>query len=79
MNLDLLPLSAFALESLRGADRMMAEPHTLTLRLTRLKLDCAQLPPVHGSVSIQECMPQAEGVLRAAVVPADGPGLTITF
>lgn len=79
MNIDLLPLAAFVLESSRGADRLVAETHTLTLRLTRPVLDCSPAPPMSSSASIEALPLRPEGLLRAAVLPADGPGLTLTF
>jgi hypothetical protein len=79
MNIDLLSLSAFALESSRGADRFVAEAHTLTLRLTRPAIDCSETPAMNGSASIEELLPGPDGLLRAAVLPASAPGLTITF
>ena len=78
MNIDLLPLAAFALQSSRGADRFVAEAHTLTLRLTRLAVDGSHTPPMSGRAAIED-LPLREGLLRAAVLPAGGPGLTITF
>lgn len=78
MNIDLLPLSAFALESSRGADRLVAEAHTLTLRPTRPAFDSSQAPSMGGSAWIEPLAAEG-GRLHAAVLPADGPGLTITF
>jgi hypothetical protein len=79
MNIDLLPLSAFALESSRGADRFIAEAHTLTLQLARPALDCSQPPLMSGRASIEAHPLRTAALLRAAVLPAGGPGLTITF
>jgi hypothetical protein len=79
MNIDLLPFAAFALESSGMADRPCGEPHTLTLRLARPSLHSSFGPPMSGKVRIEEIPVPCEGVLHAAVLPADGPGLTITF
>jgi len=78
MNIDLLPLAAFGLDPSPAAPRPIGEANTLTLRL--------DLTPVHpafdsmsGSVGLgNDSCDHAPG-LRAAVVPADGPGLTLTF
>jgi hypothetical protein len=77
MNIDLLPFSAFALESYGAAAPSRGELHTLTLELA--------LAPVHssheamsGSVSTNQIFTAARP-LRAAVLPADGAALTITF
>jgi hypothetical protein len=79
MNIDLpSSLAAFALESPAGSERVSAEPHTLTLRLTR-----AGIQPKHesmsGTASMQTLPLDGEGLLRATVLPAEGPALTITF
>ena len=79
MNIDLLPFAAFALESSAGQGRPGGEPNTLTLRLAPPKLMSSYGPPMSGSASIETLSPGSAGVLRAAVLPAEGPGLTITF
>jgi len=79
MNIDLLPFAAFALESSAGAERPSGEPHTLTLRLAPPVLLCSYGPPMSGSVRIEAVPLRSESLLRAAVLPAEGPGLTITF
>ena len=81
MNIDLLPFAAFALESSGHSVPPGVERHTLTLRLNRPALDSSyDSPPMSGNARIEEgAAPPSEGILRAAVLPADGPGLTITF
>lgn len=79
MTIDLLPFAAFALESSAGQGRPGGEPHTLTLRLARPTLVSSYGPPMSGSVSIEALPLGSAGGLRAAVLPAEGPGLTITF
>jgi hypothetical protein len=78
MNIDLLPLAAFALESSPGA-RLVPQAHTLTLRLMRPALLSSNESPMSGAVEIQAIRPACENVPRAAVLPAEGLGLTITF
>jgi hypothetical protein len=80
MNIDLLPFAAFALESSGRTAQPRAERHTLTLWLARPALDSSyDSPPMSGRVRIGDVPPASENLLRAAVLPADGPGLTITF
>ncbi len=78
MNIDLPSLSAFAQESSGTASLPIGGGHTLTLRL--------DLTPVHpafhamsGSVSVDVTSLDHAPEIRAAVVPADGPILTLTF
>jgi hypothetical protein len=78
MNIDLLPFSAFALESSAGASRHVGESHTLTLRLELAPAHPAFEPAMNGSASVDAAADPAP-LLRAAVVPAPGPVLTITF
>jgi len=79
MNIDLLPFAAFALESSAGRERPGGERHTLTLRLDRPTLLSSYGPPMGGSANIEAIPLGSAGVLRAAVLPAEGPALTITF
>jgi hypothetical protein len=79
MNIDLLPFASFALESSGVEDRPCGEPNTLTLRLARPSLHSSLGPLMSGHVRIEDVPLPCEGVLRAAVLPVDGPGLTITF
>ena len=77
MNIDLLPFSAFALESCRTAASARGDNHTLTLQLA--------LAPVSSSYDATNDIASASQALacaaplRAAVLPADGSELTITF
>ena len=79
MNIDLLPFSAFALESSGPASRQVGEGDTLTLRLDLTPVHTAFEPAMGGSVSIDAAGCDAAPLRRAAVVPADGPVVTITF
>jgi len=80
MNIDLLPFAAFALESSARSVQPRVERHTLTLRLARPALDSSyESPPMSGRASIENVPLPSESVLRAAVLPVDGMGLTITF
>jgi hypothetical protein len=80
MNIDHLPFAAFALESAVGRERHGGRPHTLTLRLAArptLRASCGA--PMSGNVEIDAGGLISQSLLRAAIVPAEGPGLTITF
>jgi hypothetical protein len=80
MNIDLLPFAAFALQSSGQTAQARLGQHTLTLRLARPAVDSSyESPPMSGRASIEDVPLPSEGVLRAAILPADGPGLTITF
>ena len=79
MNLDHLPFAAFALESSAGREHHGGRPHTLTLRLVRPHLLAPYAVLMSGSVDIDASGPSSEGSLRAAILPAEGQGLTITF
>jgi hypothetical protein len=78
MNTDLPPISAFFLESPATAWRPIGKGHTLTMRL-----DLTPVHPAFGAMSGNVCVDETACAwaprLRAAVVPADGPVLTITF
>ena len=79
MTIDLQPLALPAPKSSAGAPRVVTDPRTLTLRLTRAALLASHEPPMGGTVAVQ---PPAFGVdwsLRAAVLPVNWPALTITF
>ena len=78
MNIDLLPFAAFALESSGMAERARAEPHTLTLRLAR-SMNSSFGPAMSGKARLEEIPVRCEVALHAAILPADGAGLTITF
>jgi hypothetical protein len=79
MNIDLLPFSAFVLESSGAAAQTAHEAHTLTLPLDLVPVHAAFEPAMSGTVSIDAAQVCAVNPLRAAVVPAGGPVLTITF
>jgi hypothetical protein len=77
MNIDLLPFSAFALESCGGTAPSRGELHTLTLGLALASVRSPH-EAMSGSVSTNQIF-TAVTPLRAAVLPADGAALTITF
>jgi len=77
MNIDLLPFSAFALESCRSAAPSRGDIHTLTLQLALAPVH-SSYEPMSGSAGISQAVACA-APLRAAVLPADGNALTITF
>ena len=78
MNIDLLPFSAFALESSAGASGALGESHTLTLTLGQAPVHPALASAIDGSIGFTDELAQ-EHAMRAAVVPVPGPILTITF
>ena len=79
MNIDLLPFSAFVLESSGGTAPSVRDAHTLTLALDLVPVHAAFEPAMSGTVSIDAAPACAIKPLRASVVPAGGPVLTITF
>jgi len=79
MNIDLLPLAAFALETSGANARPCPELHTLTLRLARPAHLSSYESPMSGQARIEDSPLPSESVLRAAILPAEGAGLTITF
>lgn len=79
MNIDLLPFSAFALESSPGASRAPGESDTLTMQLGLAPVHPALGPAMEGTIDVAEFAPGTAPVLGAAVVPVAGPALTITF
>jgi hypothetical protein len=76
MNIDLLPFTAFALQSCGQAPA--GDGQTLTLQ-PQLESDHSSHEPMSGTASILQVFGHSGNLLRAAVVPADGPVLTITF
>ena len=78
MNIDLLPFSAFALESSGAAARAISDSQTLTLQLGLTPVHAAFDAAMSGSISLGS-EAGAAGSLRAQVVPVAGPVLTITF
>jgi len=79
MNIDLLPLAACALESTNGTKRGHAEAHTLTLRLTHPAGPSSHDAPMSGCASVEPLPAPSESALRAAVLPVEAAGLTLTF
>jgi hypothetical protein len=79
MTIDLLPFPAFSPESSVAVSRHLGGGSTLTLPLELTPVHPAFEPAMSGDVSIDETACTAAQMLRAAVVPADGPILTITF
>jgi len=77
MNIDLLPFSAFALESYGTPAPSRGELHTLTLELALAAVHSPR-EAMSGSISTNKIFAGATA-LRAAVLPADGTPLTITF
>ena len=78
MNIDLLPFSAFVLESSGSAAQAARDAHTLTLPLELVPVHAAFEPAMSGTVSFDLAL-EATEPLRAAVVPVCGAALTITF
>ena len=77
MNIDLLPFSAFALESYGTTAPSRGDSHTLTLELA-LATAHASREVMSGSASFDE--PSGELTpFHAAVLPAEAEALTITF
>ena len=77
MNIDLLPFTAFALESCRPTEPARGSLHTLTLQLALTPVPSSH-EPMSGSASAHAAA-ACSTALRAAVLPADGSALTITF
>lgn len=76
MNIDLLPFTAFALRSCGQA--AAGDGQTLTLQPV-LESDHFPHEPMSGTAGIHPVFGDCGNLLRAAVVPAEGPVLTITF
>jgi hypothetical protein len=76
MNIDLLPFTAFALESVAAAAPGRSEGHTLTLQLALPVRSSRE--PMSGNATTSREFASATP-LRAAILPADGSALTITF
>ena len=77
MNIDLLPFSAFALESC-GAGAVAADGHTLTLPLALTPVPEEFGPRMDGLLSIGgfEC---EDGAQSAAILAVPSLNLTLTF
>jgi hypothetical protein len=78
MNIDLLPFTAFALESCGTTAPVRGEFHTLTLQLALASIHSSQ-EPMSGSITTHTALACVPTSLRAVVLPADGTPLTITF
>jgi len=76
MSIDLLPFSAFALESCAAPAAVPQEGQTLTLAL-RLRHPAALT--MNGSLALPGLQVASPGTARAAVLAADASPLTITF
>ena len=78
MNIDLLPFSAFALESYGATAPSRGDMHTLTLELALAAVHSPR-KGMSGSITTTKQPVPGTSSLRAAVLPADGSALTITF
>lgn len=78
MNIDLLPFSAFALEACSSGGQAAGQGQTLTLQLEMATVH-SSVEPMAGTACTTAPISQGAQLLRAAVVPAGGPVLTITF
>jgi hypothetical protein len=74
-NLDMLPFTAFALESSGSPAHAASNAQTLTLQLPVHPA----YAPMSGSATTNQSFIHCGNLLRAAVVPADESALTITF
>lgn len=80
MNIDFLPISSLALESLGGPVHAASQPQTLTLQLALAPRKARQEGMSGTARGGSDLAVSRRGrSLRAAVVPADGTPLTITF
>lgn len=77
MNTDMPAFSAFALESYRSTGHAGGDCQTLTLALAIAPLHTAHEPM--GGNARAGVPVDGENMLRAAVLPAEGPVLTLTF
>jgi hypothetical protein len=77
MNIDLLPFSAFALESYGTTAPSRGDSYTLTLELALATVHSSR-EDMSGSASTNEASSDVTP-LRAAILPADGTAITITF
>jgi hypothetical protein len=78
MNTDMPAFTAFALESYRSPSQAAGDSSTLTLQLA-IAPARSLLEPMGGRASANPAPVHCANLLRAAVVPADGTALTITF
>jgi len=79
MSIDLLPFSAFALESSTVAGSTQRSAQTLTLPLGLFPVHAAFGSAMAGTASVGARPSGAAAPLRAAVVNAGAAVLTITF
>jgi hypothetical protein len=79
MNIDLLPFSAFVLESSGTAGQAARDAQTLTLPLELVPVHAAFEPAMNGTVSVVLAASEVAESLHAAIVPVRGAALTITF
>jgi hypothetical protein len=79
MNIDLLPFSAFALESSAAGPRRPGESHTLTMQFGFAPAHPALEHAMEGTVSLPGPSPESATAWRAAVVPVRGSALTLTL
>jgi hypothetical protein len=77
MNIDLLPFSAFALESYGTSAPSRSDSYTLTLELTLATVQSSR-EVMSGNAKVGEASSEVRP-LRAAVLSAEGSALTITF
>jgi hypothetical protein len=76
MSIELLPFSAFALETCAPAALASGEGQTLTLSLRRGRV----AEPMAGQMTLELPLGQLEGDAQHASIPrTEGTGLTITF
>jgi hypothetical protein len=77
MSIDVLPISAFALETCVQPLAVHSLGQTLTLPIRRARNAAADA--IEGTLSLQATSPAPAGTLHAGIVPADGLPLTITL
>jgi hypothetical protein len=75
MSIDLLPISAFALESCAAPAAATTEGQTLTLALRLARKPAA----MSGSLAIQALQVAAPDATHFAIAKADASAVTITF
>ena len=78
MNIDLLPFSAFALESCGAGTPAGSEWHTLTLPLALTPVHADFEPPMDGLISLGEDASDSP-TLRAEILVVPTHTLTLTF
>jgi hypothetical protein len=78
MNIDLLPVGTFALESFVPPAAVAGDPQTLTLQLA-LGTTRAGKDPMAGSATAGKLVVAPAGTERAAILLTDAVPLTITF